>query len=81
LARKRPARKFITWECGFGSLGPRTQYTASSFAQPISRIFGAVYHYAVEVTMRNKQREHFPHEVEVETQHEAYLETAYMCLW
>lgn len=34
--RKMPVRKFITWECGFGTLGPRTQYTATSFAQPIT---------------------------------------------
>ncbi|MFI5384737.1 MAG: proton-conducting transporter membrane subunit [Fimbriimonadales bacterium] len=74
-ARAHPTRRFITWECGFGPLGPRTQYTAASFAQPISRIFGAIYRYAIEVTVRNRQREHFPMEVEVEMLHEAYLET------
>jgi hydrogenase-4 component B len=74
---KHPGRRFITWECGFGSLGPRTQYTATSFAQPISRMFGAIYRYAIEVTVRNKQKEHFPGEVEVETVHEAYLETKF----
>lgn len=74
-ARTHLRRRFITWECGFGALGPRTQYTAASFAQPISRIFGAIYRYAIEVTVRNRQREHFPEEVEVEMLHEAYLET------
>jgi hydrogenase-4 component B len=74
-AKRHPGRKFITWECGFGSLGPRTQYTAASFVQPISRLFGAIYRYAIEVTIRNKQRGNFPHEVQVETVHEAYLET------
>ena len=75
LARSRPARQFITWECGFGSLGPRTQYTATSFAQPISRLFGAIYHYAVEVRVRGRHRQHFPEAVAAETMYEAYLET------
>jgi len=73
--RAHSGRRFITWECGFGPLGPRTQYTAASFAQPISRVFGAIYRYAIEVTLHNRQREHFPAEVEVEMLHEAYLET------
>jgi hydrogenase-4 component B len=75
LARARPAREFITWECGFGALGPRTQYTATSFAQPISRLFGAIYHYAVEVRTRGRHRQHFPEAVAAETMYEAYLET------
>lgn len=75
LARRSPARTFITWECGFGPLGPRTQYTATSFAQPISRLFGAIYNYAIEVSRGGRHRRHFPESVEVETVHEAYLET------
>jgi len=75
LSRSLPVRRFITWECGFGDLGPRTQYTATSFAQPISRIFGLVYSYAVEVTVKGRHRRHFPDTVRAETMHEAYLET------
>ena len=75
LARSRPARQYITWECGFGSLGPRTQYTATSFAQPISRLFSAIYHYAVQVSVGGKHRKHFPETVAAETMYEAYLET------
>ncbi|HEY3299109.1 MAG TPA: proton-conducting transporter membrane subunit, partial [Armatimonadota bacterium] len=75
LSRSHPARTFITWECGFGDLGPRTQYTASSFAQPISRLFGAIYSYAIEITIKGRNRRHFPESVEVETMHEAHLET------
>ncbi|MHB0999210.1 MAG: proton-conducting transporter transmembrane domain-containing protein [Armatimonadota bacterium] len=75
LSRSMPVRRFITWECGFGDLGPRTQYTASSFAQPISRLFGAIYSYAVEVTIKGRNRHHFPDAVAVETVHEAHLET------
>lgn len=75
LSRSHPTRRFITWECGFGDLGPRTQYTASSFAQPISRIFGAIYSYAVEVSLQGHNSHHFPESVSVETVHEAHLET------
>ena len=75
LARSRPARRFITWECGFGDLGPRTQYTATSFAQPIARLFGAIYRYRLEVTVTGRDRRHFPEAVLVESIHEPYLET------
>ena len=32
-----------TWDCGFGSLNARMQYTASSFSMPIRRIFRPVW--------------------------------------
>jgi len=32
-----------TWDCGFGSLNSRMQYTATSFAMPIRRIFSFVW--------------------------------------
>lgn len=75
LSRSNPSRRFITWECGFGDLGPRTQYTASSFAQPISRLFGAIYSYAIEIDIKGTNRRHFPETVAVEMMHEAHLET------
>lgn len=74
-ARKYPTRRFITWECGFGALGPRTQYTATSFAQPVSRIFGSLYGYVTEFSVVGRQRRHFPQGVEASAHHEAYLET------
>lgn len=39
LASKATRRAPI-WACGFSGLGPAVQYTASSFAQPIRRVFG-----------------------------------------
>lgn len=75
LSKAHPSRIFITWECGFGDLGPRTQYTAASFAQPISRIFGAIYGYATQITVGGKNRRLFPQTVDAGTTHEAYLET------
>lgn len=38
----RAVRRAPIWDCGFPDPRPETQYTASSFAQPIRRIFGAV---------------------------------------
>ena len=75
LTKSKPIRKFITWECGFGDLGPRTEYTSSSFAQPIARLFSAMNSYEVQVDVQGKNRRHFPDAVTVESGYEAYLQT------
>lgn len=36
----RAVRRSAPWDCGFPNASPMTQYTASSFAQPIRRVFG-----------------------------------------
>jgi formate hydrogenlyase subunit 3/multisubunit Na+/H+ antiporter MnhD subunit len=38
----RAVRRGPAWDCGFPDPRPITQYTASSFAQPIRRAFGAI---------------------------------------
>ena len=38
----RAARRSPAWDCGFPDPRPETQYTASSFAQPIRRVFGTL---------------------------------------
>ncbi len=40
LASRR-LRRAPAWDCGFPDPSPATQYTASSFAQPIRRVFGS----------------------------------------
>ncbi len=35
-------RRAPPWDCGYPDLSPATQYTASSFAQPIRRVFGTI---------------------------------------
>jgi formate hydrogenlyase subunit 3/multisubunit Na+/H+ antiporter MnhD subunit len=48
----RRTRRGPAWDCGFPDLSPATQYTASSFAQPLRRVYGAVAFAAREtVTM------------------------------
>ncbi|MBO0766275.1 MAG: hydrogenase 4 subunit B, partial [Hyphomicrobiaceae bacterium] len=36
----RAVRRGPAWDCGFPDASPTTQYTASSFAQPIRRVYG-----------------------------------------
>ncbi|MBP1150949.1 hydrogenase 4 subunit B [Methylocaldum sp. RMAD-M] len=36
-------RRAEPWDCGFGGLTPRTQYTSGSFSMPIRRIFEPVF--------------------------------------
>jgi formate hydrogenlyase subunit 3/multisubunit Na+/H+ antiporter MnhD subunit len=38
----RAVRRGPAWDCGYPDPSPATQYTASSFAQPIRRVFGTV---------------------------------------
>ena len=41
-------RRAPPWDCGFPDPSPKTQYTASSFAQPIRRVFGSTVFRATE---------------------------------
>jgi formate hydrogenlyase subunit 3/multisubunit Na+/H+ antiporter MnhD subunit len=38
----RATRRSAIWDCGFPLASPQAQYTSSSFAQPIRRVFGTV---------------------------------------
>jgi hydrogenase-4 component B len=38
----RVLRRGPAWDCGYPDPSPRTQYSASSFAQPLRRVFGEV---------------------------------------
>src|SRR5262249_37795632 len=37
----RATRRAPIWDCGYPVVSPTTQYTSSSFAMPIRRVFGA----------------------------------------
>jgi hydrogenase-4 component B len=39
----REVRRGQPWDCGFGGLTPRMQYTSTAFSQPIRRIFAPVF--------------------------------------
>ena len=38
-----PIRRTPPWDCGFGPLNARMQYTAAAFAQPLRRVFGGAW--------------------------------------
>jgi hydrogenase-4 component B len=42
-------RRAPAWDCGYPDAAPATQYNASSFAQPIRRVFGTVVFRAREI--------------------------------
>jgi hypothetical protein len=48
LALDYPIRLTETWCCGYTKFSSRVQYTASSFAKPILKIFRSVLFYKVE---------------------------------
>jgi len=38
-----PARRAYAWDCGFGRLTQRMQYTSTAFSQPIRRVFSGIW--------------------------------------
>jgi formate hydrogenlyase subunit 3/multisubunit Na+/H+ antiporter MnhD subunit len=60
--RKQPVRRSIPWDCGFGTLTSRMQYTSTSFSMPIRRIFGPVWE--VHETVDEKRNSALPFKVE-----------------
>ena len=42
-------RRGPAWDCGYPDASPATQYTASSFAQPIRRVYGTIVFRAREI--------------------------------
>jgi formate hydrogenlyase subunit 3/multisubunit Na+/H+ antiporter MnhD subunit len=47
----RRTRRGPAWDCGFPDPSPATQYTASSFAQPLRRVYGAAAFAAQETVV------------------------------
>jgi hydrogenase-4 component B len=41
--RKKKIHKVPIWDCGFGKLSSKMQYTATSFSMPLRRIFGYLF--------------------------------------
>jgi hypothetical protein len=42
LLSRRPVAEGVTWDCGYALPSPRMQYTASSFAAPLTELFAVV---------------------------------------
>jgi hydrogenase-4 component B len=57
-------RRVPIWDCGFGKLSARMQYTATSFAMPIRRIFGHLFAIKEKVDKPfNRSHRAFPKEI------------------
>jgi len=41
--RAKPVRRAYAWDCGFGALNVRMQYTSTAFSQPIRRVFAPAW--------------------------------------
>ena len=44
LLRGRQIASCVSWDCGYAAPSPRMQYTAASFAQPLTDLFGVILH-------------------------------------
>jgi hypothetical protein len=42
LLAGRPLGETVTWDCGYAAPSPRMQYTASSFARPLTELFAGL---------------------------------------
>jgi len=55
LRRKaKPARRAAPWDCGFGPLNARMQYTSSAFSQPIRRVFAPAWKIEEPIEVRRE---------------------------
>ncbi|MDR3689935.1 MAG: proton-conducting transporter membrane subunit [Fimbriimonas sp.] len=75
LERTHRPTVYSTWDCGFGPLSARTQYSATSFGQPIVRLFGKLYRYEIDVVGKGESQHNFPTTLSAELKHESYLES------
>ncbi len=57
LVRRRPVRASVTWDCGYATPEARMQYSASSLAEPIGRVFAPLLRTRVE---RHGPEGHWP---------------------
>lgn len=51
--KKQRSRLSIPWDCGFGALNARMQYTATAFAMPIRRVFQPIWKIEERVINKN----------------------------
>jgi formate hydrogenlyase subunit 3/multisubunit Na+/H+ antiporter MnhD subunit len=58
-------RRGAAWDCGFPDPSPATQYTASSFAQPLRRVYGSIVFSAREIVVMPPPGDRAPARFEV----------------
>ncbi len=67
--RKTARKVYSTWDCGFGQLNERMQYTASSLSQPLRVVFKILYkpHNEAEVSYFTDSNRYLKKSAKVET--------------
>lgn len=77
VGRNTQERLFTTWDCGFGGLSPRMQYTATGFSKPLRIVFRLLYRPKRELQLKKGPSPYYPHEqhyvVSTETVFEKYI--------
>lgn len=63
--RKTPVKIGATWDCGFGPLNARMQYTATAFSMPIRRIFKPVWPIEERISPESPQNPGGGHHIKV----------------
>jgi hydrogenase-4 component B len=65
--RKAARRIYRTWDCGFGELNERMEYTASSLSQPIRTVFRVLYKPRMNIVSENYSNSYIKKSVRVES--------------
>lgn len=77
IGRNSRQRLFKTWDCGFGDLNPRMQYTATGFSKPLRIVFRLLYQPKRELQLTQGPSPYYPNEqnyvVSTETVFEKYI--------
>ena len=75
LRRRRQVAETVTWDCGYAKPSVRMQYSATSFSQPITELFGMVLQTRKEI---DPPHGYFPDRGSVKTRtDDAWNETLY----
>ena len=59
LAGRRAAREARLWDCGAGPMSARMEYTATSFAEPLQRVFDDVLAAEQDVDVTHYEESHY----------------------
>ncbi len=59
LAGRRVARRARLWDCGAGPMSARMEYTATSFAEPLQRVFDDVIAAEQDVDVTHYEESHY----------------------
>jgi formate hydrogenlyase subunit 3/multisubunit Na+/H+ antiporter MnhD subunit len=67
LAGNNPrVKRYLTWDCGYGSLSARSLIAPSSYSRPLADLFRPILQYKVTSQIEGRDRRHFPELITVE---------------